>query len=174
VGPQEADSSTAGKHYNYKRDYNPSIGRFLTSDPIGLSGGVNTYLYVEGKPLSFTDADGLGISFPGQPGPRDIVCGFNPAACVPRPPPPPSCFNSCMLRKVGFQAVKSSGVRLAAEAIVRWSPGWASIGTALGFGVLIPRLVPYAVPFFITYWTFKCIDECNTCMDAGNKEFSYP
>jgi RHS repeat-associated protein len=46
-------------HYNYFRDYDSSIGRYAQSDPIGLRGGLNTYLYVRASPLRFRDRFGL-------------------------------------------------------------------------------------------------------------------
>jgi len=45
-------------HYNYFRDYDPSLGRYVESDPIGLGGGVNTYLYGLANPLSYVDPAG--------------------------------------------------------------------------------------------------------------------
>ena len=46
-------------HYNYFRDYDPRIGRYLESDPIGLEGGANLYLYANAAPLVYTDPLGL-------------------------------------------------------------------------------------------------------------------
>jgi hypothetical protein len=42
-------------NYNYFRDYDPSIGRYVESDPIGLKGGLNTYGYVHSDPLALRD-----------------------------------------------------------------------------------------------------------------------
>jgi RHS repeat-associated protein len=58
---QRYDKET-GLHYNYFRDYDPSIGRYGESDPIGLRGGLNTYAYVGGQPLGLIDVQGLIVT----------------------------------------------------------------------------------------------------------------
>jgi len=50
-----------GLHYNYFRDYEPGTGRYVQSDPIGIAGGLNTYGYVWGNPLSYVDLFGLEV-----------------------------------------------------------------------------------------------------------------
>jgi len=57
--PGQYFDQETGLHYNYYRFYDPSVGRYITSDPIGLLGGVNTYSYGDQNPLIMTDVFGL-------------------------------------------------------------------------------------------------------------------
>jgi RHS repeat-associated protein len=49
----------SGLHYNHFRYYDPQTGRYISSDPIGLAGGFNTFSYVGGNPLNNGDPSGL-------------------------------------------------------------------------------------------------------------------
>lgn len=51
-----------GLHYNYYRDYDPELGRYIQSDPIGLEGGINSYVYAGLNPLIAADPYGLFVT----------------------------------------------------------------------------------------------------------------
>ena len=55
---QYADTETE-LQYNYYRYYDAATGRYISSDRVGLSDGVNTYSYVRQSPVSFYDPNGL-------------------------------------------------------------------------------------------------------------------
>ena len=61
--PGQYFDSESGTHYNINRDYNPVTGRYIQSDPIGFDGGVNGFVYVDGKPLIRIDREGLQTNF---------------------------------------------------------------------------------------------------------------
>jgi len=63
--PGQYYDQETGIHYNYYRDYNPVVGRYMESDPIGLlpqgpHKGINhLFAYVGNNPIRFTDPNGL-------------------------------------------------------------------------------------------------------------------
>ena len=57
AGGQYYDAET-GLHYNTFGDYDPTTGRYIQSDPIGLQIVWNKYAYVEGNPVRYDDPTG--------------------------------------------------------------------------------------------------------------------
>lgn len=56
--PGHFHDAETGLHYNRFRYYDPRLGRYLESDPIGLEGGLNLYAYTS-NPLREVDLRGL-------------------------------------------------------------------------------------------------------------------
>jgi RHS repeat-associated protein len=56
---RELDDQT-GMYYVRNRWYDPEIGRFISEDPVGLEGGINTHAYVGNDPVNNRDPSGLG------------------------------------------------------------------------------------------------------------------
>jgi RHS repeat-associated protein len=86
-------------HYNYFRDYDPSIGRYVESDPLGLWAGLNTYAYVEGNPLIYSDPDALiarpsNIEVPNTTSSGSSSSGSGSGAQI--------CLAECALKYVAY------------------------------------------------------------------------
>ena len=116
-----ADKET-GNFYAQRRDaYNQAIGAFPQSDPIGLKGGLNTYSYVKGNPIAYTDP--LGTD----------VLSDNAMRAAGLPPPGPlsdeeKCVAKCDL--ILGNACKPAAARAPGGA-------WGKIGTYAGCNLVV-------------------------------------
>jgi len=72
--PGQYYDTETGLHYNYFRDYDPAIGRYVQSDPIGLRGGISTFGYVGAAPV--TEVDRLGLANSGGFRPIPFPAGW--------------------------------------------------------------------------------------------------
>lgn len=57
--PGQYYDEETGLHHNFHRDYDPATGRYIQSDPFGVGGGLNFYVYSVSNPTNFSDAYGL-------------------------------------------------------------------------------------------------------------------
>ena len=56
--PGQWFQSESGLHQNWMRDYDPTTGRYLEADPLGLIDGASVYAYVKQNPMRLLDPTG--------------------------------------------------------------------------------------------------------------------
>jgi RHS repeat-associated protein len=93
---------TCTTNYNYFRDYDSAIGKYVQSDPIGLVGGVNSYGYVSQNPVEAIDPDGLVGYLPPRaqmPNRGWPICNGRDGVTIQYPNLPPKgmkCLGDCL------------------------------------------------------------------------------
>jgi RHS repeat-associated protein len=105
---------------SWHRFYDPTTGRYISADPIGLGGGINLYGYVNGDPVNKVDPEGLEVPLPGD---SDFGTGpaFYPTApCEARQP----CYNrawdkfvACQWAVAAYQAACVALVTYGTEGV---------------------------------------------------------
>ncbi len=75
--PGQYFDAESGLHQNRFRDYDPSTGRYIESDPIGVGGGTNLYAYVGSNPIEGIDTLGLSPRCAADPDPAKCAIECN-------------------------------------------------------------------------------------------------
>lgn len=155
--------------YNWNRYYNPATGRYITVDPIGLEGGLNTFLYTDANPVMYTDPEGLVI-------PIVLGAGVGVTAGVTLCLITPECINNKRLQDLapnidkGLQNIEE-GIKNIINNII----------PPRGLGVNNERVTTRTVPKperKSGKWTANCRADCNdnmlkNCPDANGNSFSF-
>ena len=145
--PGQYFDGETGSYYNFHRDYLPSLGRYLQSDPIGLGGGLNYFGYVKGRPLKVIDPRGLfsSMGIPsgdfGGSGRPSSSSGSGNSGCNSDDPNDPcteafhSCVDYSMLPVIAAAATASGACMLGALYFTggTMALSCAAVGEAAGF-----------------------------------------
>jgi RHS repeat-associated protein len=82
--PGQWFQSESGLHQNWMRDYDPTTGRYLQADPLGLIAGMNVYGYANHSPMMFIDPNGEIAFLPAMLAGAAVgmVAGYLQTGCI--------------------------------------------------------------------------------------------
>ena len=148
--PGQVFDAESGKHQNGYRDYDP-IGRYTTSDPIGLAGDLNTYVLWKMTAFACVLVVVLAIAFPGislpilgvalLATPMIVLAAVCYACCEKR-----SSRRRFLMSVFGYYAVMSAYLILSTPSIASLDPGYIGsrvsvVGVLLGLPALPASLL---------------------------------
>jgi RHS repeat-associated protein len=154
--PGQYYDGETGLSYNYFRDYDAQVGRYAESDPIGLTGGINTYAYANNNPVKEFDSRGLAPSIPSPIGVPGTCDRDDWKICEQRCSPNRvlKCYTSLVKKLKGFRNGNAIWVYKKVstncnceEPFCKKYPGTCGLGLlALGIGLC---LAPEAAPLLL-------------------------
>ena len=127
--------SNSGLYYAQQRYYDPHLGRWLTPDPIGFSGGLNLYAYPT-NPINYADPSGLIELYPEGSGPSAELRAFRKEYRWP------SASEEQMRAQIDWENNPTSNGDVVVH-FVRRCPGTAYSGRLRGVTAGKPRLGGY-------------------------------
>lgn len=126
--------------YNWHRYYDPSLGRYISADPIGQAGGINVYNYALNDPVNLIDP--LGLMPPGSGFAGGTSHGFAISGRPSRPDTRTDAEKSQDRRDaatnfgVGSASLGAGSAASAARSAARVALGDLSLAAfAVGFGI---------------------------------------
>jgi RHS repeat-associated protein len=165
----------ANLQYMWNRWYDPGLGRFISRDPSGMTGGLNPYLYSQNNPLTSFDPLGLqsatipGTVYPASTSPQGMLNWANQivmTVIVPAYVQAYQMFTKDTAGFIGAPGIEEGYLGLsAAENIYEFSYSFGALGTGLyGLTDSTANIFGYEIPE--PYSTYG--QDSSYFFDAGN------